>query len=275
MLAVPTKPALASPLKLAVGLTKWWGIMSRITASSIGASGALALFLVSACTMNTSVSEFRTDGFPDPVETSDLLDNYVFHAHGNVVRIIRHRNELGEETGTELYINGVKQDDGSFVLTPNALIYSDYSGNKSIAFSRSASDFVTASESFSANDTKAWNYTAIDYQYHVGKDGGAPKTTNGEDGTITYDGKAWNAKFGEVTLEGTLQGRNVSGSAKLGGMSGSFRGYDGVKTSEGEAGTTVKIVTDGVFVGDNGSSDSFVGSWSDVFDPPPPTTPSE
>ncbi len=120
-----------------------------------------------------------------------------------------------------------------------------------------------------ASDDATWSWSNVNYSYSIATtDTGfeAPVLLiQDDDGTIEYNGATWTADFGEVSLVGTLDGYEVSGTAVLDfvapgapTLTGDFAGLDGVaKTPDGNLHGTM-----GGFAGeDSGQTTSFAGAW--------------
>lgn len=169
---------------------------------------------------------------------------------------------------SEVHVNGVKQDSDSFAgleddlykwIDLDGMVYTEGEKSKAFAIVKDADDYLFNSEEIEArSETGGWAYEGVKYKYAVGIDGAKPALTQAKDGQINYDGSSWSATFGDVSLKGSVSGYNVSGSATLDDMNGSFKGYDGEIISTGPNAGPDSF---GGFAGDDGEGSAFAGRW--------------
>lgn len=209
---------------------------------------------------NGTLSEVVTSGLDSEWNGNGDEITHRFTAKGDDLRLIL-RVESGSNGVTEpiaLYVNGEEQESSTFAHSYEAVVYSDGALSKAAAFVTPIEDKLTwQNDVFIEREGPVWQLEGVKYGYLIGSKGETPSKTEADDGSITYDGTSWKAALGGVSLEGTLDGYNVSGEAKLDDMSGGFAGYDGVYKRDDYTNNW----SYGSFAGDNGTDSSFAGSW--------------
>lgn len=200
---------------------------------------------------------------------------YTLDVNGNALKV----DFSNEEPA--LTVDGETQQAGSFDLG-NVPLYGFYEVDEQRKAFAGVPDIAgvrilgfSLSDIFGEHQGTEWNYDHVAYDYMIGRGDAAPEnhSSNGEDGaggTISYDGTKWSAKLGDVSLTGTVEGSNVSGTAALEDMSGKFLGYDGsldFGSYEGDEDDDPSGVSFGGFAGDNGDANIFAGGWMGGFGP--------
>lgn len=166
--------------------------------------------------------------------------------------------------GHRFYVNGVEPEGWEFVTTEvvkegGALgaafgTYLDEDGNsRSFATRINYRDIAK----FTHNGRFNYSWSSVPYSYAVGNPGKEASIYDGV-GTIDVGVLDWNAKFGSVELTGSRSGvSDVEGTARLGDITGTFEGVEGVWHYGGKE----YHLSHGAFAGDGGSSSSFAGVW--------------
>lgn len=195
---------------------------------------------------------------------------YEFKALGDdiVHREIRLKEDLRELEERQLTVNGVQLDESSFVSYGYLGTYSVDGISKSFAVTPPEpepedlgyDDFVAHADE-EGNPLSSWSYEDVYYAYTSGRAGGKPVVVYDRDGTISYDGTNWSATLGDVRLQGSVNGTEVSGEAKLDDMAGEFEGYDGSYNGTADDDPYFRSKSWGTFAGDNGKDSSFAGKW--------------
>ncbi len=178
--------------------------------------------------------------------------------------IVYNSVEVNGETvalGTE-FIEGWAVNSDQPITDRNAVHYLAYTGvnGPSVIYTPYAYNYLDTLTEAGYKRTQLTGqttFTEVPYEYSFSTGGTTWQTVSAADGQIVIDpaSSGWDAVFGGATLDGSYQGKRLTGTATVNDIEGTFKGFDGYNPTSGDH------TTQGIFVGGNGT-DAFAGYWN-------------